>query len=140
MGLRWSFFFFFFKQKTAYEVRISDWSSDVCSFDLRRLAARPAGHLSRRLSDGNEPAVHAGLRRALPQPRQGRQPAGDPARLDRDFLAAAHAVDLPRRPLRLRLVSHRDGRDAGELVLEDPKSVVEGTRVSGRVEFGGGRT
>src|SRR3546814_8954566 len=28
------FFIFFFKQKTAYEVRISDWSSDVCSSDL----------------------------------------------------------------------------------------------------------
>src|SRR3546814_2763682 len=28
--------FFFFKQKTAYEMRISDWSSDVCSSDLRR--------------------------------------------------------------------------------------------------------
>src|SRR3546814_2444717 len=33
-------FFFFFKQKTAYEMRISDWSSDVCSSDLRRLARR----------------------------------------------------------------------------------------------------
>src|SRR3546814_7917444 len=32
------FFFFFFKQKTAYEMRISDWSSDVCSSDLH---ARP---------------------------------------------------------------------------------------------------
>src|SRR3546814_4078295 len=30
--------FFFFKQKTAYEMRISDWSSDVCSSDLRGLA------------------------------------------------------------------------------------------------------
>src|SRR3546814_3239185 len=29
-------FFFFFKQKTAYEMRISDWSSDVCSSDLIR--------------------------------------------------------------------------------------------------------
>src|SRR3546814_5659314 len=28
---------FFFKQKTAYEMRISDWSSDVCSSDLGRL-------------------------------------------------------------------------------------------------------
>src|SRR3546814_5318622 len=28
------FSFFFFKQKTAYEMRISDWSSDVCSSDL----------------------------------------------------------------------------------------------------------
>src|SRR3546814_9769770 len=30
-------FFFFFKQKTAYEMRISDWSSDVCSSDLARI-------------------------------------------------------------------------------------------------------
>src|SRR3546814_2484678 len=29
-----SYVFFFFKQKTAYEMRISDWSSDVCSSDL----------------------------------------------------------------------------------------------------------
>src|SRR3546814_9484509 len=40
--------FFFFKQKTAYEVRISDWSSDVCSSDLDgieqgRGAPDPAG-------------------------------------------------------------------------------------------------
>src|SRR3546814_3298657 len=32
------FVFFFFKQKTAYEMRISDWSSDVCSSDLWDLA------------------------------------------------------------------------------------------------------
>src|SRR3546814_18783716 len=41
--VRWFFYFifvFFFKQKTAYEMRISDWSSDVCSSDLRgRIAA-----------------------------------------------------------------------------------------------------
>src|SRR3546814_6813485 len=30
---------FFFKQKTAYEMRISDWSSDVCSSDLDELQA-----------------------------------------------------------------------------------------------------
>src|SRR3546814_7152120 len=30
--------FFFFKQKTAYEMRMSDWSSDVCSSDLHLLA------------------------------------------------------------------------------------------------------
>src|SRR3546814_4626437 len=40
------FTFFFFKQKTAYEMRISDWSSDVCSSDLAVLAAAQAvfGH------------------------------------------------------------------------------------------------
>src|SRR3546814_1635003 len=36
--------FFFFKQKTAYEMRISDWSSDVCSSDLiARAAEHPHG-------------------------------------------------------------------------------------------------
>src|SRR3546814_16408672 len=34
------FYFFFFKQKTAYEMRISDWSSDVCSSDLQFAAAQ----------------------------------------------------------------------------------------------------
>src|SRR3546814_18720183 len=34
-------FFFFFKQKTAYEMRISDWSSDVCSSDLLMATAAP---------------------------------------------------------------------------------------------------
>src|SRR3546814_15628080 len=36
--------FFFFKQKTAYEMRISDWSSDVCSSDLLGLGHRHAGN------------------------------------------------------------------------------------------------
>src|SRR3546814_1316611 len=38
--------FFFFKQKTAYEMRISDWSSDVCSSDLRESAALEAAYWS----------------------------------------------------------------------------------------------
>src|SRR3546814_2021852 len=41
----WFFCFFFFKQKTAYEMRISDWSSDVCSSDL--VARRQLGHAQR---------------------------------------------------------------------------------------------
>src|SRR3546814_10210385 len=39
--LFFSLLFFFFKQKTAYEMRISDWSSDVCSSDL--ILHPPAG-------------------------------------------------------------------------------------------------
>src|SRR3546814_9111243 len=35
--------FFFFKQKTAYEMRISDWSSDVCSSDLPPEISRRTG-------------------------------------------------------------------------------------------------
>src|SRR3546814_5024025 len=40
--------FFFFKQKTAYEMRISDWSSDVCSSDLTdeiAIKAAQTGHM-----------------------------------------------------------------------------------------------
>src|SRR3546814_1692877 len=33
---------FFFKQKTAYEMRISDWSSDLCSSDLSPITNRPS--------------------------------------------------------------------------------------------------
>src|SRR3546814_9100546 len=41
--------FFFFKQKTAYEMRISDWSSDVCSSDLPVAGVRRAsGHRAAR--------------------------------------------------------------------------------------------
>src|SRR3546814_8308109 len=47
--LCWLFCFFFFKQKTAYEMRISDWSSDVCSSDLnvRAAGAEDQGHQAR---------------------------------------------------------------------------------------------
>src|SRR3546814_2858766 len=45
--------FFFFKQKTAYEMRISDWSSDVCSSDLAGLGesflAERIAHIENRL-------------------------------------------------------------------------------------------
>src|SRR3546814_4380796 len=42
-----STFFFFFKQKTAYEMRISDWSSDVCSSDLYQQFQRNRGNCER---------------------------------------------------------------------------------------------
>src|SRR3546814_2865709 len=40
------YYFFFFKQKTAYEMRISDWSSDVCSSDLVATFAVSLGALA----------------------------------------------------------------------------------------------
>src|SRR3546814_9421671 len=78
--------FFFFKQKTAYEMRISDWSSDVCSSDLVEVSEQraagdvPHGDAIGRHGTGQslevagklvEPAQHRGaparhrLRRAL---------------------------------------------------------------------------
>src|SRR3546814_14335083 len=78
--------FFFFKQKTAYEMRISDWSSDVCSSDLRQAAA----DRRRANGDGHRCARreglchrHAGALEAAPgtgQPaRGGRRLPGDQA-------------------------------------------------------------
>src|SRR3546814_4254349 len=64
---------FFFKQKTAYEMRISDWSSDVCSSDLAIIAidlTMAASSLvfavSLRVSGALEPAVVQGLWVAAP--------------------------------------------------------------------------
>src|SRR3546814_1584592 len=45
------FSFFFFKQKTAYEMRISDWSSDVCSSDLPRRGEEVANAFERNRRD-----------------------------------------------------------------------------------------
>src|SRR3546814_2998523 len=45
-------FVFFFKQKTAYEVRISDWSSDVCSSDLLAVPGEQVGGGAGVLGDG----------------------------------------------------------------------------------------
>src|SRR3546814_5453101 len=61
-----SLVFFFFKQKTAYEMRISDWSSDVCSSDLLPPGARQAGGPD--LGGGGSARIH----RRVDLPRGGR--------------------------------------------------------------------
>src|SRR3546814_6550446 len=53
--------FFFFKQKTAYEMRISDWSSDVCSSDLHAQHLRIAIAMHALVADL---AMHPGQRGA----------------------------------------------------------------------------
>src|SRR3546814_1629602 len=70
-------YFFFFKQKTAYEMRISDWSSDVCSSDLQQVLGALLGHRGR---CGDE-VVGAGL--------QARQQAGELRRFDHDAAGGA---------------------------------------------------
>src|SRR3546814_3642453 len=61
--------FFFFKQKTAYEMRISDWSSDVCSSDLSALGCGLTGSCSstfQRYSLGDHLGVTASPQFPLP--------------------------------------------------------------------------
>src|SRR3546814_6770939 len=45
--------FFFFKHKTSYEMRISDWSSDVCSSDLSAREASVSGHVGWTVDGGS---------------------------------------------------------------------------------------
>src|SRR3546814_6714612 len=78
---------FFFNQKTAYDMRISDWSSDVCSSDL---VALPGTGMAVRLRaglrfSGGGLLRQAGEQRVRPGGRQqGQQPHGgiEPARED----------------------------------------------------------
>src|SRR3546814_6742530 len=62
---------FFFKQKTAYEMRISDWSSDVCSSDLKAPGSRADGG-----GVAGDPAAIARGTGAGFEPDQGTQIAG----------------------------------------------------------------
>src|SRR3546814_407120 len=64
--------FFFFKQKTAYEMRISDWSSDVCSSDL-------AGGLGTGSACGFVPFVFSNLHGETSRQHRGHRVAGAPA-------------------------------------------------------------
>src|SRR3546814_11496286 len=75
--------FFFFKQKTAYDMRISDWSSDVCSSDLHdrlrlaaELAARGSGsaqHIASRELDQIVPLFQALGLSSLARARRSQQ-------------------------------------------------------------------
>src|SRR3546814_15783108 len=67
--------FFFFKQKTAYEMRISDWSSDVCSSDLD--GAQPGRDRHRHPGSdhpGAAPGAAAGARPRIRGDARGRAP------------------------------------------------------------------
>src|SRR3546814_3706326 len=68
--------FIFFKQKTAYEVRISDWSSDVCSSDLVQDQG-PGYHRRRRLRHDARGADAALPARPEGRPRAQLQPVAD---------------------------------------------------------------
>src|SRR3546814_20571874 len=84
---------FFFKQKTAYELRISDWSSDVCSSDLPAQAARPDRRVEalavlRAVVDQLRPLAGDPLDRIV-----GRHHPGNQAAVRTDFLAPARSEE-----------------------------------------------
>src|SRR3546814_6069771 len=108
--------FFFFKQKTAYEMRISDGSSDVCSSDLLRI-------LQRRYE-----ACIATIRRRGIDIARDRIVAKDPScgtddsvRLKRSSVSYGGSVETT----------------CGLMAALDRQSVVSGKRVSVRLDLGG---
>src|SRR3546814_11971023 len=112
-------FVFFFKQKTAYEMRISDWSSDVCSSDLEE------SRKCDRNGDADQmPGSHSCVFRA------GVPLVAAQARLQwMRYRANAENV--------IRVTVSRCNRHS--LCPGDRQSVVWGKRVSVRVIIGGGR-
>src|SRR3546814_17273192 len=107
-----SFVIFFFKHMTAYEMRISDWSSDVCSSDL-----------SPRTRPREVPLPMERLLRDIEPDRGGREDRADededrPEQVDPEFIPRAG-------------VEHE--------VAHDRKSVVSGKSVSVSVDLGGRR-
>src|SRR3546814_6664939 len=96
---------FFFKQKTAYEMRISDWSSDVCSSDLPRNDVRGAqAEIARLIAQHKVELIAIG---------------NGTASRETDKLVADLIVDLaPPKPIKV-VVS-----EAGASVYSDRKSVV----------------
>src|SRR3546814_50583 len=80
------FVFFFFKQKTAYEMRISDWSSDVCSSDLHPAVGLQSERTALPVADDAAGTLHHGGNRQV---------------VIRLQAAVYYRVDLPRRELRI---------------------------------------
>src|SRR3546814_12227746 len=107
---------FFVKRNAAYEMRISDWSSDLCSSDLLDCRRHEHG----RVVDGQILDV---LRETL----------GELVHAGGDLLRNGDGVGAG------RLVDADSGAGLAVEASEDRKSVVEGKRVSVRVDLGGRR-
>src|SRR3546814_10996361 len=121
--------FFFFKQKTAYEMRISDWSSDVCSSDLRTSNSTTRSTIS------------AGRRmpqRSCWDEQHGRTHSTDGRKNNG---GAPHRQVCPHAGGERSRVGPGRNRScvpaAQNREEDDRKSVVQGKRVLGRVGIGG---
>src|SRR3546814_6713657 len=103
-------FCFFFKQKAAYEMRISDWSSDVCSSDLfitNQQQAMPAIAPRRMAPNGPElPAAGVTATRPAIAPEQA--PSSDP------LWPSARSVSIQKRTPAAVAVKRPDERRVGK--------------------------
>src|SRR3546814_11479733 len=147
--------FLFFKQKTAYEMRISDWSSDVCSSDLQAVLARIAREdvAETRRDDAADPEVgerphRMFARRAAAEIAIGdedpRVAAGRPVE-DEIFAFAAVFVEAhlaeqmapeARTPPRLHILRRTDHVGVDIVERQDRERVALGKHVAESVDHG----
>src|SRR3546814_14636134 len=124
-------FIFFFKQKTAYEMRISDWSSDVCSSDLAAVHEGAADARATVLpSSLCESGVSDQIRRCAP--------AGRTPRLQGQWQGIGQCHRIPGRRARQSGADLRSRAvfNARQLHAQDRQRVAEGKSVSVRVDHG----
>src|SRR3546814_3433504 len=125
--------FFVFKQKTAYDMRISDWSSDVCSSDLHGgidpaiesireiIGLNPVGHLDNLLVGEHQPAEQRRLGRCVDKAITPRHGSPRPRRV----VALAFAVrPSARRPPRALAAGDHIAIWAVPLVLRAPAAFI----------------
>src|SRR3546814_17466547 len=139
---------FCFKQKTAYEIRISDGSSDVCSSDLIRAAS------VRLPSDTASPLSHYGDRRGHTQQRRVRMTSESRRDPLKDHLLTPENsafIIIDYQPIQVSSIRSMDQEEMVFTIVStataavnynlpiDRKSVVEGKYVSVRVDLGGRR-
>src|SRR3546814_10312813 len=108
----------FFKQKTAYEMRISDWSSDVCSSDLGGVEPPIAGLRLRRRAAAQRQRQQANHLDPLADRQHQRRPRVHRAGRARD--APPVEPDMPRLDHRLRDAARaRETQEPQQLVAPD---------------------
>src|SRR3546814_4403592 len=84
-------FFFFVKQKTAYEMRISDWSSDVCSSDLLGGRDRRRCHVRRDADSSRKADRRGGSRRHRPAGGDGARRRSEERRVGKECVSTCRS-------------------------------------------------
>src|SRR3546814_1672839 len=91
------YFVFFFKQKTAYEMRISDWSSDVCSSDLSTsVAASPSRHSQSQAAKAPPRQANSAIRKTPVRLRNASTASEISSRIEATSISAALPAESPR--------------------------------------------
>src|SRR3546814_1143719 len=101
--------FFLFKQKTAYDMRISDWSSDVCSSDLKQSMTErhQAGIAEQKIEPEQDDSVGEGREHERNVVRRNDEGSGNQDEQHRhdgyEDMKASHSIGFPNSPVGLKI-------------------------------------